>query len=134
MCNCSTLVDEKLAARNTRLAYMFGIMPLQSKTGNMSNAQMLTTVQVATVKLHPQKRGNPIAVAALYCPFCGERLGSFTNIAPGISLKRVATDSGKEYTARIARHYDQLALRALASFPIERRAPSANFPLRRLLD
>ena len=113
-CNCSDLVDEKLAKVNTRLGYMFGLAPLGG-----SGARMVTTVRVATEKLDTSKRAAARAVAAIFCPFCGVRI---VPELPAI-LRR------EEHTARITRHYNQHSLAALAGVPIERNAVSTNFPL-----
>jgi hypothetical protein len=114
-CNCADLVDEKLAAVNTRLGYMFGVAPLGG-----SRARSITTVRVATEKLDAAKRGAARAVAAIFCPFCG------TRIVPELPAGGLGHE---KHTARIARHYDQHALFALTRVPIERGAISTNFPL-----
>jgi hypothetical protein len=108
-CVCADLVDKKLAPRNTRLSYMFGIMPL-----GKHQARALVAVQITTVKIDEKKRGKPVAVAAQFCPFCGVAL---------------AADRNKQSATGIARAHNQEAFAALARVPVERRAPSTNFPL-----
>lgn len=62
--SCFTKADEKLAPKNTRLGYMFGISPTNAGT----------FLRIATEKVDPSKRGRPINMAAIYCPFCGKKL------------------------------------------------------------
>ncbi len=62
-CNCVEMINEKLAARNTRLsqALMFDDSP--------SDGLMRETEQIET------GRGKPKAVTMFlsYCPFCGSK-------------------------------------------------------------
>lgn len=64
MCDCTKLVNEKLAERNGRLASGFLIR------GDMSVGMRLL---VATEKLDNSKRKKVPPVTAAFCPFCGEK-------------------------------------------------------------
>lgn len=61
---CFDQADAKLADRNTRLSYMFGISPTGAGT----------FLRIATEKVDTSKRGKPVNMAATYCPFCGKKL------------------------------------------------------------
>lgn len=117
-CKCGEMVDKRLAGLNTRLSYMFGIMPI-----GRHQAVMVTSVQIATVKINEKKRGKAIAVAAQFCPFCG--------LCNSCGL---SADSHKKDATRITCANDQKPFAALARVPVERAAPSTNFPLWRSLD
>lgn len=59
MCTCADKADALLAPKNTRISWAFG------QTGSH--------LHVATVKIDPKKRGNPVRLMCAYCPFCGEK-------------------------------------------------------------
>lgn len=108
-CKCAELADKKLALYNTRLSYMFGIFQRDNNGG-----QMVTTLQVATVKVDPRLRGNPRAVGATFCPFCGKK------VMPASATAAAAARSREQHAAGVLGHYNKLTFGALAALPIKR--------------
>lgn len=62
--NCVKLVNEKLAAHNTRLPIAL----------NIENPER-EMIALVTVKADEKGRVKPITMYASYCPFCGVKLG-----------------------------------------------------------
>jgi hypothetical protein len=61
---CLIEADKKLAEKNTRLSWMFGV----------SSTNMGSFIRVATEKVDKSIRGKPLNIVANYCPFCGKKL------------------------------------------------------------
>lgn len=63
-CHCVELANETLGLRNTKVreAITFG-----ERTGSR--------IVVATDKVDPGVRGNPVVLMATFCPFCGVKTG-----------------------------------------------------------
>ncbi len=62
-CKCVDLVDEKLAAQNTRIAHVFSI-----------GKEVGMLIGIVTEKVDKTIRGRPLHVHATFCPFCGVKL------------------------------------------------------------
>lgn len=65
MCDCLTLVNEQLAARNGRVATGFLMTP---------DMDVKLRVLVATEKLDKAKRKPVPPLSAAFCPFCGQKV------------------------------------------------------------
>lgn len=63
MCDCINMVNDKLKESNTRLGLSL------SFTGGPNR------VLLHTEKIDTKKRDRPMALCAVFCPFCGERIG-----------------------------------------------------------
>ena len=64
MCDCITLVNEKLAEYNTQLSLTIAL-----RDGTLK----VEGVRIETHKINDKQRGKPMAITAAYCPFCGEK-------------------------------------------------------------
>ena len=64
MCDCMTIIDERLAERNSRLQVSFMVQ----------GGELVARPWIGTEKINPRNRDKMGAVPS-FCPFCGAKYG-----------------------------------------------------------